>query len=129
MKNLLFACAFLIVGFVQSQDCAASYVWTYIEWRGEQLYDCYTPVPNALCNNPDVSIYPSYWQCCSGSVEEPGFSLTPCQDQIGIEEYKVIDPGDKYYDLLGRGYDSYENIPKHVVYVYKGRLHVKLFNY
>ena len=126
MKNLLYTLAFLIAGFVQAQDCTTSYVWTYIEWRGEQLWDCYTPVPNALCNDPNVVIYPTYWQCCSGSVDMPGFSLTPCQEQIGLEENKISTPGGIYYDMLGRGYDSYESIPDNVVFIHNGRIYIKL---
>ena len=126
MKNLLYTLAFLIAGFVQAQDCTTSYVWTYIEWRGEQLWDCYTPVPNALCNDPNVVIYPTYWQCCSGSVDMPGFSLTPCQEQIGLEENKIDAPGGIYYDMLGRGYDSYESIPDNVVFIHNGRIYIKL---
>tara|TARA_R110002020_G_scaffold303236_1_gene518593 strand:- start:911 stop:1297 length:387 start_codon:yes stop_codon:yes gene_type:complete len=126
MKNLLYTLAFFIVGFVQAQDCTTSYVWTYIEWRGQQLWDCYTPVPNALCNDPNVIIYPTYWQCCSGSVDMPGFSLTPCQEQIGLEENKIDAPGGIYIDILGRGYDSYESIPDNVVFIHDGRIYIKL---
>lgn len=125
MKNLLFGLAFLIAGFVKSQDCATSYVWTYIEWRGQQIWDCYTPVPNSLCNE-DNDIYPSYWQCCLGSVDMPGFTLTPCQEQIGLEENKIDTPGGIYYDVLGRGYDSYESIPDNIVYIFNGRIYLKL---